>query len=596
MSSLRTLLRDARELIGKDDKSRWILVVLVAVLASAAEAMGAVMIYVLLRIVNDPTTGLDVPVVGNLKEQFPDTAQNTLIGVVIAAIGVFFLLRAAVAILQARLQNRTANETGAELSRRLLIGYLQLPWSFHLVRNSSESIRNATTSVTEVVTCVLLPIVMLLAEGLVVAAMVTVMLVIAPLATLSAVLLLAPLVFLLLRLVQPRLLRAGQGTQAAHKDSLQAIQQTLGGLREIKVLGREEWFEQEFTDIRKQMARALVSRAILAEVPRIAIETTLLLLIVLFLGTTILTGGAAQDSITVLGLFAYAALRVMPGLNRAVSQINTLRYGGPALSAVVEDLRIVEAIESKRQSVDPLPFERTVALEGVSFRYAGADQDALSDIDLAIRRGESIGVIGPTGSGKSTLVDVLLGLLTPTAGRVAVDGRDIAQAPAAWQRNLGVVPQSVFLIDDTVRRNVALGVADADIDEAALAEALSLAQLDEVIAGLPDGLDTRLGEMGIRLSGGQRQRVAIARALYIRPSVLLFDEGTSALDSETEAEFVEALTRLRGERTILTVAHRLSTVAACDRVVLVRAGRIADIGTLADITARNDTPRLLTGS
>jgi ATP-binding cassette subfamily C protein len=228
-----------------------------------------------------------------------------------------------------------------------------------------------------------------------------------------------------------------------------------------------------------------------------------------------------------------------------------------------------------------------IAFERVSFSYGGGARDALSGIDLEITQGESIGVIGPTGSGKSTLVDMLLGLVVPTTGRVTVDGRDIAEATASWQRNIGVVPQSVFLIDDTVRRNVAFGVPDSAIDEAALAEAASLAQLDEVIAGLPNGFDTRLGELGVRLSGGQRQRVAIARALYIRPSVLVFDEGTSALDNATEAEFVRALERLRGQRTILTVAHRLSTVEPCDRVVLVREGRIAGGGTLTEVSARN---------
>ena len=562
-------------------------VVLIAVLASAIEAMGAVMIYVLLRIVSDPATGLDIPVVGDLQARFPGAEENTLIGVVVTVIGTFFLLRAAVAILQARLQNRTANDTGAELSRRLLAGYLRMPWAFHLTRNSSVSIRNASTSVGEVVSYVLLPMVMLLAEGLVVLALVVVMLVAAPLATLGAILLLAPLVFVILRVVQPRLVRLGMLNQAAQQEGLQAIQQTLGGLREIKVLGREEWFEQEFSVIRRRMARALASRTVLTEVPRITIETTLLMMIVLFLGVTILTGGSVEKSITVLGLFAYAALRVMPGLNRAVTQVNSLRYGGPALSAVIDDLRLIEAVRVPPEPDVPLPFERVIAFERVSFRYGGGARDALSGIDLEITQGESIGVIGPTGSGKSTLVDVLLGLVVPTTGRVTVDGRDIAEAAAAWQRNIGVVPQSVFLIDDTVRRNVAFGVPDSAIDEAALAEAASLAQLDEVIAGLPNGFDTRLGELGVRLSGGQRQRVAIARALYIRPSVLVFDEGTSALDNATEAEFVRALERLRGQRTILTVAHRLSTVEPCDRVVLVREGRIADVGTLTEVSARN---------
>lgn len=587
MRSVLAVLRDARELIDEEYRPRWVAVVLVAILASVAEAVGAIMLYLLLRMVNDPVAGLNVPVIGDLRDRFPGTTENTLIGVVIAVMGTFFLLRAGIAILQARLQNRTANQMGAEVSRRLLAGYLRLPWAFHLTRNSSESIRNASTSVGEVVAYVLLPIVMLLAEGLVVFGLVLVMLVLAPLATLGTLVVLGPLVLVLLRLVQPRLTRAGTVTQAAHQESIQAIQQSLGGLREIKVLGREEWFVDQFAEIRARMARALTSRTVLTEVPRISIETILLLLIVLFLGVTYLTGGSVQGSITILGLFAYAALRVLPGLNRAVAQINTLRYGAPALVAVLDDLRLVEAAAEVPEPAAPLRFEHRIALEGVSFRYEGGDRDALSHIDLEVRRGESIGIIGPTGSGKSTLIDVLLGLLVPTTGRVAVDGQNVADDTAAWQRNIGIVPQSVFLIDDTLRRNVALGLPEEAVDDDALAEAASLAQLDEVIAGLPDGLDTRVGEAGIRLSGGQRQRVAIARALYHRPSVLIFDEATSSLDTATEAGIVCALERLRGKRTLFTVAHRLSTVESCDRVIVVIDGSIADEGAFAEVTARS---------
>jgi ATP-binding cassette, subfamily B, bacterial PglK len=223
----------------------------------------------------------------------------------------------------------------------------------------------------------------------------------------------------------------------------------------------------------------------------------------------------------------------------------------------------------------------------VSFRYEGTESDALSDVNLAIHRGEQIGICGPTGGGKSTLVDLISGLLAPTSGQVLVDGRDIESNMRGWQRNLGIVPQVVFLIDDTLRRNIALGIPDKEIDEEAIAQAVRLAQLDEFVSLLPKGLDTVVGERGVRVSGGERQRVAIARALYHQPEVLIFDEGTSALDNLTERELMLSLQKLRGAHTVLLVAHRLSTVRESDRVVFVRDGRIAGIDTFDGLMNSN---------
>jgi ATP-binding cassette, subfamily B, bacterial PglK len=234
-------------------------------------------------------------------------------------------------------------------------------------------------------------------------------------------------------------------------------------------------------------------------------------------------------------------------------------------------------------------------LDGVSYRYPGTAQEALADVDLEIRRGETIGIVGPTGGGKSTLVDVILGLLPPTTGQVTVDGMDIRENLPAWHDNIGVVPQLVFLLDDTLRRNIALGLGDDEIDDAKVWEAVRLAQLDGFVCSLSAGLDTVVGERGVRISGGQRQRVAIARALYRQPTVLVFDEGTSALDNLTEGELVSSLEKLRGERTIITVAHRLTTVRRCDRIVMIENAKVSDVGSFDELARRNATFRRMAG-
>ncbi|MBA3301311.1 MAG: ABC transporter ATP-binding protein [Thermoleophilaceae bacterium] len=581
-------IRHSLRMIREDQRRRWMIVLAIAVLASFMEAAAAVMIFVLLGLVNNPGDSIDVPLIGDLRDSFPGTSSDTLIVGIAATMAVFFLLRGGVLILQAFIQNRTAQGTGAIVSRKLFAGYLAMPYAFHLSRNSAESIRNAYQSVSELVAYVLIPVVLMVSESLVVLAMLVVLAVAAPVPTAVALAVLAPLVFVVLRVVQPRLRRSGESAQSEYEIGLRSIQQGLRGVREIKVLGREGYFEEQFGRSRTQLAHAQYIRTALTEVPRISIETSLLLLIVSYLGITAATSSSVEDSLTVLGLFGYAAFRVLPGMNRVVTQLNNMKYGLAAADFVVADLDMIKRqVEATAGAVEPLPFRGELQLEDVHFRYSGAEVDALAGVELTVRPGESIGIVGPTGSGKTTLVDVILGLLAPSEGSVRVDGVDIHADLFAWQRTTGVVPQMVFLLDDTLRHNIALGIRDDEIDEELVDAAVRLAQLEDFVRELPDGLDAMVGESGVRISGGQRQRVAIARALYHQPSVLFFDEGTSALDQATEAEVIAALERLRGERTIFTVAHRLSTVRTCDRVVLVRDGQIVDSGPYESLAERH---------
>jgi ATP-binding cassette subfamily C protein len=279
--------------------------------------------------------------------------------------------------------------------------------------------------------------------------------------------------------------------------------------------------------------------------------------------------------------------------------VGQLRYSRAWIRDLRDDLAALPAAlpaPVAAGEAEPIRFGRAVALERVSYAYAGGGEAALTDVTLTIERGESIGIVGPSGAGKSTLVDLLLGLLEPTAGRITVDGRDIASALPSWQRHIGYVPQDPFLLDDTVRRNVAFGIADADVDDRRVTAALRRAQLDDFVAGLRDGLDTLLGERGTRLSGGQRQRVAIARALYHDPEVLVFDEATSALDTVTERDLIDSLEALRGVKTLVVIAHRLTTVRRCDRLALLRDGRLAAVGSYDELLARDAGFRAMAGA
>ncbi|MBA2318148.1 MAG: ABC transporter ATP-binding protein [Euzebyales bacterium] len=558
---------------------------------SGLEAVGAVLIFILIGLATDPQGPIDVPVVGDLRARLPALAVSDLIALIAGAVAVFFVIRAFAVLGQTYFQGRVAQNAGAELSVRLLERYLRLPYAFHLRRNSSELIRNANDSVGEIVSSVLMPSVRVVSEGFVVLAVLSVLLVTAPVATALVALVLGPLVVVLLRVVQPRIGRLGRISQDLGRWSLQALQQGLHGYRDITVLGRQDHFLASYRQARRGIARTRYLRAALSELPRVSIETVVVGLIAVFLIISTRMRDDPAGSLAVLGLFAYAGLRIMPALNKVVNNLNLIRFGHAAAEDVQADLAL--PVPDADDGVDRLDFNQALALQRVSFRYPGTDQRTLVDLDLMIRKGESIGIVGATGAGKSTLVDLIVGLSAATSGRITVDGVDLVARAAAWQRNIGMVSQQVFLLDDTLRRNIALGLPDESIDEQRVRQAISLAQLDDFVARLPDGLNTMVGERGVRVSGGQRQRVAIARALYSRPSVLIFDEGTSALDNLTEAMLVEALAGLREDHTIITVAHRLSTVRDYDRIVFMRDGRIDDIGTFVELGRRNEEFRRL---
>ncbi len=556
---------------------------------SAAILLGLMLVGMVLETLG---VGLVVPAFalmtqGDLVARYPAAArvirhlgqpsQNTLVVCgMLLLVAVYGLKSLFLAFLTWR-QMRFVYGMQAELSHRMFAGYLRQPYVFHLQRNSAQLIRNSITETNLFTQTCLVAGLNLITELLVVLGIALLLLVVAPLGALVVVTILGTAAWLFHRVTDERMRRWGEARQLHDGLRLQHLQQGLGAAKDVKLLGREQRFLLAYQEHNLGSARVGARQQTLQQFPRFGLELLavcgLAALVVVMIGQNKPIGAL----VPILGLFAAAAFRVLPSANRIMMAVQQTRYALPAISVLHDELNTLGTpVES--EVAQPVKFDESIVLDDVSYRYPGSERDAVQNVRLTIAKGTSVGLIGGSGAGKSTLVDIILGLLTPSRGAVRIDGLDILANLRGWQNRIGYVPQAIFLTDDTLRRNVAFGVADDLTDEGRVWNAIRAAQLELFIRELPRGLDTMVGERGVRLSGGQLQRIGIARALYHDPSVLVLDEATSSLDTSTERSVMEAVSALHGEKTIIIVTHRMSTVEHCDRLLRLEAGRIVSEG------------------
>jgi ABC-type multidrug transport system fused ATPase/permease subunit len=367
------------------------------------------------------------------------------------------------------------------------------------------------------------------------------------------------------------------------------VQQGLGGAKDVKIRGCEKEFLQQFRHHADGQARMAALQSLVQRVPRLWFELLAVAALLLLTAVMVWQGTPSERLLPMLGLFAMVAFRMLPSVNHMTSAVHRLRTADAMLSGLAKELNLSTTTSSSRPAT-PMPFRDCIVLENVRFRYPGSRDNVLDSVNLHIPHGGSVGFVGGSGAGKSTLIDVILGLLPPATGRVTVDGQDIQGNLRGWQDTIGYVSQSIYLCDDSIRRNIAFGVPEQDVDDAAVRRALTAAQLDAFVDSLPAGADTFVGERGVRLSGGQRQRIGIARALYHDPEVLVLDEATSALDGETEKGVMAAVNALHGTKTLIIVAHRLTTVADCDTLYRLDKGQIVQTGTYAEVISSGTRP------
>ena len=474
----------------------------------------------------------------------------------------------------------------SRIAARMLEVYIRQPYAFHLRKNSSTLIRN-TQDASILVAGGVEPMLTILTEGLIAFALFTVLVVVEPVGTICVIGVLLFATFIFQKFFDQKLQRWGALRQIQKGSIIQTIQQGLGAVKDVQVLGREEWFVNEHRERQTLDANLLRRINTVQAVPRLWLEVMAMTGLAGLVAIMLASGKDIDKIIPTVGLFAVTAFKVLPSINKLVSSKQALKVSRSTIETIHHDLELPIAESSSIQNTN---FQfKDVVVDHLDFKYEQSESLVLSNINLKILSGEAVGFVGQSGSGKSTLIDIMLGLLKPQSGSISINGQLIEDVKQSWQKSIGYIPQTIFLMDDSLCRNIAIGIADAEIDEFAITEALKSAQLEDFVASLPDGLDTVVGERGVRLSGGQRQRIGIARALYHRPSVLVLDEATSSLDTETEHGVMQAVQALQGDKTVIIVAHRLSTVEYCDRLYRLDAGRIVDEGTFDEVMNRSQS-------
>lgn len=593
---MHVILKRILDLLTTTEKRRLVWLIALILMASLFEAFSVGSIQPFLALVTNPEVIQQNAILNNLYNWFgfsDDQKFMIFIGIVFLLIIIVTNVLAALSVWR---QLRYAWNLNHSLSTRLLQRYLSRPYGYFLYRHSSELTKHIVQESQGVIRGTVIPGLDLLANATKTAAIIGLLLILEPAITVYTVAVLGGAYGTFYLKVRNPLKSAGAKSLIANKNRHKISAEAFGGIKDVKLLGRERYFIDRFKPHSRAYARHHANNQIVRRLPRFVMQVLAfggLTLVLLYL---VSAGRDLTEIAPVIGMFAFAGLRLIPSLQFIVSALTQFKFSERLVRVIHRELIGTEdehPIEDGRGVVQtqtsPLAFEREIRLDRVSFQYLNTETPTLNNISVTIKKNTSAAFVGQTGAGKTTLIDIFLGLHTPQSGSVCIDGvRLTDNNRSSWQKNIGYVAQEIFLCDDTIRRNIAFGVPDDAIDIAAVEHAARIAHIHDVIVSeLPAGYDTEVGERGVRLSGGQRQRIGIARALYHDPDILVFDEATSDIDGVTEAAITQAIDELTGEKTLIIIAHRLQTIRNCDTIYLMSNGRIDAQGTFDALTASN---------
>ncbi len=580
-----------RRLFPRSDKVRIILLFVMMMIAAFLEVLGIGMIPAFVSIVANPQRVMEHALWAPWLERLGIEGSRELLMYGSVILIFVFVIKNIYIIGYRYLEARFIYNRRYMFSHRLMTAYMQAPYTFFLQRNSAELLRNTTGEVNILINSVLGPLLKVSKEATMTLFVVVFLFFMEPLITLFVIVVMGGVSGMFMFVTQRRVKQYGIEAQRYRKDMLKAARQGFGGIKDARVLNREPYLVEVFRRMAHRSSRLQMRKKVISEVPRPLVETIAVTGIMAIALIMHLQGRPVADIVPVATLFGVATIRLMPAIEIITRMFTELRYNLAAVNPVYDDLTELKTSQKDfqvdRRKKDKIVLNDRIAIRDLHYHYPNSEAQALNGISMEILHGQAIAFVGHSGAGKTTIADVLLGLLEPQRGEILVDGKNILDSISAWQRNIGYIPQFIYLSDDTMRRNIAFGLPDDQIDEEGIRRAVEQAQLTEFVEQLPQGLDTVIGERGARLSGGQRQRIGIARALYHDPQVLVMDEATSALDNITEQHIITAIETLRGKRTIIMIAHRITTVMNCDTLYFMEDGRITDAGTYTELLARN---------
>ncbi len=569
-------------LLDRQQKKKMVLLVFLMLIGAILETLGVSMILPVMNVVLEEDAIAKHWYLQVICDIFHVDNSNQLTILVMVGLVLVFVIKNIFLFFQQKVQLKFVYTNQFATSRRMMINFMQRPYEYYLNADTAVIQRSITSDVNNMYGLIL-ALLQLVSEGIVFVCLAGICLVEDVWMSLTVTALLVVALLVIKCILKPIMRKAGEENQEFYSGLYKWIDQSVMGIKEIKIARKENYFINEYSKCGAGYVGAVQRYNLYNSTPRLLIESLAIAGMILYLMIRLLNGTEAADIVPQLGLLAVAAMRLIPCANRINNHLTSISYFEPFFMGVSDNLQeeirdanidYDEETYRKKVDVEKLTIKKEIALQDITYKYPNTDVLIFDHADMTIPIGNAVGIVGTSGAGKTTIVDILLGLLQLENGGILADGVEVREHYDSWLKNIGYIPQTIFMIDSTIRKNVAFGYPDEEIDDDKVWEALREAQLDEFVRGLPEGLDTGIGERGIRLSGGQRQRIGIARALFEDPEVLVLDEATSALDNETEAAIMDSINRLHGRKTLVIIAHRLQTIEKCDMVYRVVNGKI----------------------
>ena len=574
------VLKKLNILLDRKQKNFCVILVFMMLIGAVLETASVAIIIPAVTILMDADAVNNNALVSGIYNFLGFTSNRAFIIAVMCSLIFAFILKNVYLFIQQKVLFRFVYTNQFRTSERMMKNYMRKDYEYYLNADTAVIQRNITSDVNNMY-ALILSLMQLLSESIVFVSIAAVLFIADPVMTLmiSAILLITLLV--IKSVLKPLMHKAGKDNQDYYSELFKWISETVTGIKEIKTGGREQYFVDEYIKCGNGYVNAVQKYTLYTNIPRLLIETVCVVVMVSYMLILMLTGKDTSQMMAIIGAFGGALLRLMPCANRINNQLNNIAYFEPFLMGVSDNLQDeISSEHTDMNEFDPdakkLPVKEKIELKDICYHYPNSDVLIYDHAELTIPVGKSVGIVGSSGAGKSTVVDVLLGMLKIQQGSITADGVDVMEGRnyRGWLKNIGYIPQSIFMLDASIRKNVAFGIPEDKMNEERIWQVLKDAQLDEFVRSLPEGLDTGIGERGVRLSGGQRQRIGIARALYEDPEVLILDEATSALDNDTESAIMDSINRFQGEKTLVIIAHRLQTIEKCDMVFRVEDGRI----------------------